>query len=162
MNERSMLCLLLCTTLYRNLIWWEDFRVGEAAELGRHTFTEEEIVAFGRQFDPQPFHTDRRSAGESVFGGLVASGWQTCAVGMRLLVERGQSASLGSPGIDNIRWLKPVHAGDTVTYRSIVVESRASASRPGVGLVKQRWEAQNQRGELVMTMEGWGLFRRKP
>jgi acyl dehydratase len=143
------------------LIWWEDFTVGEQVELGRHTFTEAEILAFGREYDPQPFHVDPEAARQGSFGGLIASGWQTCAVGMRLLVQSGQSASLGSPGIDNIRWLKPVRAGDTVTYRSIVVESRASASRPGVGLVKQRWEAENQRGELVMTMEGWGLFGRK-
>lgn len=143
------------------MIWWEDFRVGERLELGRHTFTEAEIVAFGREYDPQPFHIDPEAARQGAFGGLVASGWQTCAVGMRLLVERGQSASLGSPGIDSIRWLKPVRAGDTVTYRSIVVESRASASRPGVGLVKQRWEAVNQHGELVLTMEGWGFFGRK-
>jgi acyl dehydratase len=145
------------------LIWWEDFRVGEAAELGRHTFTEEEIVAFGRQFDPQPFHTDRLTAESTAFGGLIASGWHTCAVGMRLLCDTllSKTASLGSPGIDNIRWLKPVRAGDTVTYRRVIVESRASTTRKGVGLVKHRWEAVNQRGELVLTMEGWGLFGRK-
>lgn len=145
------------------MIWWEDFKVGEAAELGRHTFTEEEIVAFGRQFDPQPFHTDRLSAENTVFGGLIASGWHTCAMGMRLLSDTllSKTVSLGSPGIDNIRWLKPVRAGDTVIYRRVVVEARASTTRKGVGLVKHRWEAVNQRGELVLTMEGWGFFGRK-
>lgn len=145
------------------MIWWEDFRVGETTELGRHTFTEQEIVAFGRQYDPQPFHIDAEKAAGSAFGGLIASGWQTCAVGMRLMCEHtiNQTVSLGSPGIDNIRWLKPVRAGDTITYRRIVVESRPSSSKPNVGLVKSRWEATNQRGELVMTMEGWGLFGRK-
>ena len=145
------------------MIWWEDFKAGETAELGRHTFTEQEIVAFGRQFDPQPFHTDRLAAQKSAFGGLIASGWHTCSVGMRLLCDGllQHTVSLGSPGIDEIRWLKPVRAGDTVAYRRVVVESRASTTRKGVGLVKHRWEALNQRGELVLTMEGWGLFGRK-
>jgi acyl dehydratase len=142
---------------------WEDFKVGESAELGRHTFSEEEIVAFGRQFDPQPFHVDPARARDSAFGGLIASGWHTCAVGMRLMVEGyiNQAASLGSPGIENVRWLKPVRPGDTLAYRRIVIAARASTSRKGVGLVKHRWEALNQHGELVLTMEGWGMFGRK-
>lgn len=145
------------------MIWWEDFKVGERAELGRHSFSEAEIVAFGRQFDPQPFHTDAEAARETVFGGLIASGWHTCAVGMRLMWEGylSKTVSLGSPGLDSIRWLKPVRAGDTLAYRRIVLESRASTTRKGVGLVKHRWEAVNQHGELVLTMEGWGLFGRK-
>ena len=143
--------------------YWEDFQIGERAELGRHTFTEEEIVEFGRRYDPQPFHIDVEQAKQSAFGGLIASGWQTCAIGMRLMVEGyiSQTVSLGSPGIDNIRWLKPVRPGDTIAYRRIVLESRASTTRKGVGLVKHRWEAVNQRGELVLTMEGWGMFGRK-
>ncbi len=143
--------------------YWEDFAVGERAELGRHTFTEEEIVAFGRQYDPQAFHIDPAKAKDTPFGGLIASGWQTCAIGMRLMVEGyiRNTVSLGSPGIDSIRWLKPVRPGDTVTYSRIVTESRASMSRKGVGLVKHRWEAVNQHGEMVLTMEGWGMFGRK-
>jgi acyl dehydratase len=146
------------------MIWWEDFKVGEVAEMGRHTFTEEEIVDFGRRFDPQPFHTDPRAAKDSFFGGLIASGWHTCAVGMRLMVESyvSKSRSLGSPGLDSIRWLKPVRPGDTIAYRRVVLESRASQSRKDVGLVKSRWEAVNQDGELVLTMEGWGMFGRRP
>jgi acyl dehydratase len=145
------------------MIWWEDFRVGDSTEMGRHTFSEEEILGFGRQFDPQPFHADAAAAGQTVFGGLIASGWHTCAVGMRLMVQSylNRTVSLGSPGIDEIRWLKPVRPGDTLVYRRTVVESRASATRKGVGLVKHRWEAANQHGELVLTMEGWGLFGRK-
>ena len=145
------------------MIWWEDFKVGEAAQLGRHTFTQQEIVAFARQFDPQPFHLDPATAAQSVFAGLIASGWHTCAIGMRLMCEAliQHTVSLGSPGVDNIRWLKPVRAGDTLTYRRIVLEARASATRPGVGLVKHRWEAANQDGDLVLTMEGWGFFGRK-
>ena len=143
--------------------YWEDFKLGERAELGRHTFSEQEIVAFGRQYDPQPFHIDPQKARDSAFGGLIASGWQTCAIGMRLMVDAyiSQTVSLGSPGIDNIRWLKPVRPGDTVSYSRVVLESRASTTRKGVGLVKHRWEAVNQRGELVLTMEGWGMFGRK-
>jgi acyl dehydratase len=144
--------------------WWEDFKVGERSEMGRHTFAEQEIVDFARQFDPQPFHIDPAMAKESPFGGLIASGWHTCAVGMRLMVEQyiGRTASLGSPGIEDIRWLKPVRPGDTLTYSRTVTESRASTSRAGVGLVKHRWEAVNQAGETVLTMEGWGMFGRKP
>lgn len=143
--------------------YWEDFQIGERAELGRHTFTAAEIVEFGRRYDPQPFHVDVENAKQSAFGGLIASGWQTCAIGMRLMVEGyiSQTVSLGSPGIDNIRWLKPVRPGDTINYSRIVLESRASTTRKGVGLVKHRWEAVNQRGELVLTMEGWGMFGRK-
>jgi len=143
--------------------YWEDFQIGERAELGRHTFTEDEIVEFGRRYDPQPFHVDVENARRSAFGGLIASGWQTCAIGMRLMVEGyiRQTVSLGSPGIENIRWLKPVRPGDTIAYSRIVLESRASTTRKGVGLVKHRWEAVNQRGELVLTMEGWGMFGRK-
>ena len=146
------------------MIWWEDFKVGDQAELGRHTFTEQEIVAFGRQFDPQPFHVDVEKSRDSIFGGLIASGWHTCAVCMRLNCESyiNRSVSLGSPGLDNIRWLKPVRPGDTISYRRIVLESRASQSRPGVGLLRSRTEALNQHGVVVMSMEGWGMFGRRP
>lgn len=146
------------------MIWWEDFRLGESTEMGRHTFTEDEILAFGRQYDPQPFHANPEAAQSTVFGGLIASGWQTCAVAMRLMVENyvGKTVSLGSPGVDNIRWLKPVRPGDTIVYKRVVIESRASTTRKGVGLVKHRYEAVNQAGELVLTMEGWGMFGRRP
>ena len=146
-----------------DLLCWEDFQVGEQTEFGSHTFTEQEIVDFGRAFDPQPFHADAKAAKRSFFGGLVASGWHTCVIGMRLMVQSyvGRSASLGSPGLENIRWLLPVRAGDTITYHRTTVESRPSRSRPDAGLVRTRWEAVNQRGETVMTMEGWGMFRRR-
>ena len=146
------------------MMWWEDFAVGSASELGRHTFSAEEILAFGRQFDPQPYHSDAAAAKASPFGGLIASGWHVCAAGMRMLTEQilGRTHTLGSPGVENVRWLKPVRAGDTIRYSRVVLESRASASRPDVGLVKSRWEAINQDGELVMTMEGWGMFGRRP
>ena len=146
-----------------DLLYWEDLQPGEALEMGSHTFTEEEIIAFAQQFDPQPFHTDPVAAKQSFYGGLIASGWHTCAIAMRLTVDSyiGRAASLGSPGLDNIRWLAPVRAGDTVTYRRKILAARPSASKPGAGLVQTRWEAQNQRGEMVMTLEGWGMFGRR-
>lgn len=145
-------------------LWWEDFRVGETAELGSHTFGEDEIVAFARQFDPQPFHTDPAAARGSIYGGLIASGWHTCAVAMRLMCENyiNRTVSMGSPGVDSIRWLKPVRPGDTITFRRTVLESRPSNSRPGAGLIRSRWEAVNQDSDVVMTMEGWGMLGRRP
>ena len=146
------------------MMFWEDFVVGAASDIGTHTFGAEEIVAFGRQFDPQPFHTDAAAAKASSFGGLIASGWHVCAAGMRLLTEQilGRAHTLGSPGIESVRWLKPVRAGDTLAYRVVVAESRPSGSRPGIGLVKHRWEARNQAGELALTLEGWILLKRRP
>ena len=145
------------------MLYWEDLKDPETVEIGSHTFTAEEIIAFGRQFDPQPFHVDPEAAKKSFFKGLIASGWHTCVIAMRLMVDKyvNRSASLGSPGLDNIRWLAPVHAGDTISYRRTTTEARVSESKPDIGLVKSRWEATNQRGEIVMTMEGWGMFRRR-
>lgn len=144
--------------------YWEDFQVGERFEMGRHTFSEEEILEFGRRFDPQPFHADPAAAKASVFGGLIASGWHTCSVAMRLIADSylNQAAGLGAPGVDQIRWHTPVRPGDTLVFRREVLAARASTTRPGVGLVKHRWEATNQRGELALSMEGWGMFGRRP
>jgi len=146
------------------MLYWEDLRDSGTVEMGSHTFTEEDIIAFARQFDPQPFHVDPEAAKHSFFKGLIASGWHTCCVAMRLMVDKyvSRSASLGSPGLDNIRWLAPVRAGDTITYRRITTSARVSESKPEIGLLQSRWEATNQRGETVMTMEGWGMFRRRP
>ncbi len=145
-------------------LYWEDFKVGETVEMGTHAFTEAEIIKFAKQFDPQPFHADPVAAKASFYGGIIASGWHTCAVGMRLNCDTyiNRTVSLGSPGLDNIRWPKPVRPGDTITYRRTVLESRASKSRPGVGLLRSLTEALNQRGEVVMSMEGWGMFGRRP
>jgi len=145
-------------------LYWEDLSPGETVEMGSHTFTEAEIVAFARQFDPQPFHVDPEAATRSAFGGLVASGWHTCAVGMRFICENyvNRTVSMGSPGVDAIRWPNPVRPGDTITFRRTILETRASNSRPEMGLVRTRWEGVNQRGELVASMEGWGMFGRRP
>jgi len=146
------------------VIYWEDFKVGETLEMGRHRFSAQEIIDFGRQFDPQPFHVDPEAARASFYGELIASGWHTCAIAMRLMCESyvNRTRSMGSPGVDNIRWLAPVKAGDTLTYRRTALEARASRSRPDAGLVRNRWEAYNQDGVLVLSMEGWGMLARRP
>ncbi len=144
---------------------WEDFPVGSVHPFGSVTLTRETIVEFARQFDPQPFHLDEEAASTSLFGALCASGWQTCALTMRMMCDAylNRSVSLGSPGIDNLRWLKPVFAGDTLRGTMTVIEARPMASRPQVGLVLQRWEVVNQHDEPVMTMQGWGMLgRREP
>lgn len=145
-------------------LYWEDFKVGEVHEMGRHTFTAEEIVEFAARFDPQPIHVDPEAAKATFYGGIIASGWHTCSVGMRFAVDSyiNNGVSLGSPGLDNVRWHKPVRPGDTITYRRTTLAARPSQSRPGVGLMLARIEAVNQHGELVMSNEGWGMFGRRP
>jgi acyl dehydratase len=142
---------------------WEDFVPGSVREFGGHTLTREEIVAFAGQFDPQPFHLDDAAARASLFGSLAASGWHTCALLMRMMCDDFllASTSLGSPGIDKLRWLKPVLVGDTLRGRLHILEARPMASRPHVGLVRNRYEVLNQHGDTVLTMEGWGMFGRR-
>ena len=144
--------------------YWEDFKVGRRESIGSVVVDKDEVIEFAERYDPQPFHVDPQAAARSAFGGLIASGWHTCAICMRLNCETyiNRAVSLGSPGLDNIRWLKPVRPGDTITYRRTVLESRASQSRPSVGLLRSRTEALNQAGDLVMSMEGWGMFGRRP
>jgi acyl dehydratase len=127
------------------------------------TVTREAIIEFARQWDPQPFHLDDAAAEASLFGRLAASGWHTCAMTMRMLCDAYllRSASLGSPGVENLRWLQPVYAGDTLSGTLTVLEARASESRPHMGLVRSRWTTVNQHGQPVLTMEGWGMFRRR-
>ncbi len=148
----------------RSIRWyWEDFRVGQSPEFGALPVTREAIVAFAAQFDPQPFHLDDRAAEAGLFGKLSASGWHTCAMAMRMMCDDYliESSSLGSPGIDSLRWTKPVHPGDTLSVRLSTLESRPMASRPKVGLVLSKWEVLNQHRELVLTMQGWGMFGRR-
>ncbi len=145
--------------------YFEDFRVGEVLTLGSLTVSEPEIIAFARQFDPQPFHTDPARAKASVFGGLIASGWHTVGLYMRLLVDGMISAmaeSQGSPGVDKIEWLKPVRPGDTLTAKVTIVELVPSKSRPDRGTIRTLGEMVNQKGETVMTMRGIGFFGRRP
>ncbi len=148
--------------------YFEDMVLGASFDLGHCQVSEEEILQFGRQFDPQPFHIDPAAAQASVFGGLVASGWHTCSLTMRLLVDGllAHSSSLGSPGVDNIRWLRPVRPGDTLHAVVTITEVRPSQSKPDRGAVKIHIAVSNQRddqgGEVVMTMDSFGLFARRP
>lgn len=143
--------------------YWEDMTVGLVRDLGTVTPTSEEIIAFASQFDPQPFHLDEEAAKASVFGGLCASGWHTCAMAMRLMVTNflHESSSLGSPGLESLKWLKPVFPGDTLRLQHTVIESRPMTKRLDVGLVRTVWAMFNQHGEQVLHMEGYGMFRRR-
>ena len=143
--------------------YWEDLTVGSTRELGSVSPTREQILDFAGQFDPQPFHLDEAAAKASVFGGLCASGWHTCAMAMRLMVDNflNEAASLGSPGLESVKWLRPVFPGDTLKLRHTILESRPMNSRPDVGLVRTLWEMHNQRGDKVLHMEGWAMFRRR-
>ncbi|KJK23658.1 dehydratase [Burkholderiaceae bacterium 16] len=145
-------------------LYFEDFSVGSKRDLGSHLVTEEEILTFARQYDPQPFHTDKDAAQKSIYKGLISSGWMTCSIMMRLLVDNmtSKAASMGSPGVDEIRWLKPVYAGDTLSVSLVVLDARASSSKPDRGVVHTQWEATNQRGELVCTVKGMGMYGRRP
>lgn len=144
--------------------YFEDFQVGDVFELGTTSVTEEEIIAFARQFDPQPFHVDPTQARASVFGGIIASGWHTASLFMRLLVDNflRETVSLGSPGVDEVRWLQPLRPGDTLRARFTILEARASKSRAEMGILRSRSEVFNQRDELVMTVIGVHLVGRRP
>lgn len=144
--------------------YFEDFRVGETTDLGSHRVTEAEMLAFARDYDPQRIHTDRDFAARSGFGGLIASGWHTCAMFMRLLVDGMlmESSAIASPGVDGIRWLRPVRAGDVLRAEASVIETTPSRSKPDRGLVKHDGKVTNQDGELVMTLRTLALFSRRP
>jgi acyl dehydratase len=145
--------------------YFEDFEVGQRSSFGRYEVTREEVLEFATKYDPQPFHLDDEAAAQTYFGRLSASGWHTCAMTMRMLVEnmaKDRSASLGSPGVDELRWLKPVHPGDTLRVEGEVIEVRASQSRPEMGSAKNRVTLFNQHDEPVMTMVTIGLMRRRP
>ena len=144
--------------------YFEDFYPGQQIALGSRSVSEAEIIAFATQFDPQPFHVDHDAAAASIFGGVIASGWHTCAMMMRLVVDglMSESSSMGSPGLDSVRWLLPVRAGDTISVTYLTKEVKPSASRPERGVVWSKWEARNQHGEVVCTIEGMGMFGRRP
>ena len=144
--------------------YWDDIKEGDVVELGSRTLDKERMVAFAREFDPQPFHTDEKAAEASIWGGLIASGWLTGSTLMRLFHDGflKDTASMGSPGLDELRWLKPVRPGDTLTVRLTVLETTASRSKPDRGIVRSLMEVLNQHGEIVMTTKGVNFFRRRP
>jgi acyl dehydratase len=154
--------------------FWEDIAVGEHAEIGRYTFSTDNIKGFARRFDPQPFHLDEAAAARSHFGALCASGWHTASVWMRLMVEhqnredearraRGEPiAALGpSPGFRELKWLKPVYVGDTITYSTEVIEKRASNSRPDWGLMLICNSGINQKGDPVISFVSVAFVERR-
>ena len=144
--------------------YWEDFTKGETMELGSYEITRDEILEFARRYDPQPFHVDEEAAAAGPFGGLAASGWHTAAVFMRLFVDGilNSTASMGSPGIEELRWTAPVRPGDVLTGRVRVLDSYPSERRPDRGTVVTHCEAVNQDGMVVMTMRGRSHLRRRP
>jgi acyl dehydratase len=142
---------------------FEDFIVGESFVLPPQRISREEIIAFAREFDPQPFHLDEHAPATELSGGLIASGWHVSAVFMRALCDGLllDSACLGSPGIETLKWQRPVRPGDTLAGKSTVIETRASQTRPDRGIIRFRHEAANQDGEVVMWMHNPVFFARR-
>jgi acyl dehydratase len=141
--------------------YFEDYVPGTVFEGGPIVVDAAEIVAFARRYDPQSFHVDAAAAADSIFGGLIASGWHTVGLTMRLLVEHylSEASSLGSPGIDELRWLKPVRPADELRVRVSILEARRSHSKPDRGLVRAAIDVSNQRGEQVLSMKAMNLMR---
>ena len=141
--------------------YFEDYVAGAVFEYVAITLTEREIVEFAKQFDPQYIHTDPRAAAEGPFGGLIASGWHTAAIMMRLFVDHYLShvASMASPGIDELRWTQPVRPGDTLSIRVSVIEANRSRSKPDRGMVRSLVEVLNQDGQVVMSLKAMNMLR---
>jgi acyl dehydratase len=144
--------------------WFEDYVVGTTTEHGSIRVDEAELVDFGRRFDPQPFHIDPDAAEAGPYGGLIASGWHTCALMMRLLAREYLSpvSSLGSPGVDELRWIRPVRPGDELALRTTVEEARLSRSKPDRGLLRTRVELLESGGEAVLRLVAMNLVRTRP
>ena len=145
-------------------LYFEDFTVGREFRTDGATLTESQILDFALAFDPQPFHMDVEAAKQSMFGGLIASGFHTMALTFRLFAQTRALAacSLGSPGVDELRWLRPVRPGDTLRATVQVVEQRPSGSKPDRGIIRLHWTALNQRSEPVLTMTSMQLVKRRP
>ncbi|MGJ7531114.1 MaoC family dehydratase [Variovorax sp. GB1P17] len=138
-----------------------DFHAGQVIEAGPYVLTEAELLQFARAYDPQWFHTDPEAAAESPFGGLIASGWHTCSIAMRLVVEAALagSESFASPGLEHVRWPNPVRPGDALRLVADVIEVRRSEKRPTLGILRWRWRLFNQRESMVLDVEVTSLFR---
>jgi acyl dehydratase len=137
-----------------------EFNAGLVIEAGPYHLTEEAVIAFASEYDPQWFHTDKAEAAEGRFGGLIASGWQTCGIAMRLVADTALagSESFASPGLQYVKWLHPVRPGDDLSVRATVVETRRSAKQPTLGILRWRWQLFNQRGTEVLDLEATSLF----
>ena len=147
------------------LSYYEDLVVGSKASFGQYEVTRDEVIEFATKYDPQPFHLSDEAAAQTYFGRLSASGWHTAAMTMRMTVEHFRTrrqAGLGSPGLDELKWLRPVYPGDTLRVESELLEKRVSASRPGMGITKGRTTVFNQHDQPVMTFVANGLIRTRP
>jgi acyl dehydratase len=144
--------------------WFEDYRPGAVYEYGYVTMTEDELLEFAHKYDPQPIHIDPAYAKAGQFGGLIASGWHTSALMMRLLADNYLSkvASLASPGVDELRWPNPVRPGDRLLLRATIVEARESRSKPDRGVVRTRAEMLNQNGDVVLSLVAVNMVAKRP
>jgi acyl dehydratase len=142
---------------------WEDFKPGAVAVYGPRLVTREEIIAFASEFDPQPMHLDEAAASATLLGGLGASGWHTCCLLMRMIADGFilDSTSMGSPGIEEVRWLRPLRPGTTVRVRTTVLDTRASGSRPEMGLTKFMMEVLDDGDAIIASLTTTLLFRRR-
>ena len=148
-----------------DLKYYEDLVVGSKASFGKYPVTREEVMEFAAKYDRQPFHLDDEAAAQTFFGRLSASGWHTAAMTMRMAVDNmknNRQAGLGSPGIDELKWIKPVYPGDTLRCETELLDKRLSASRPDMGITKGRTTVFNQHDEPVMTFVANGLIRTRP
>jgi len=144
------------------MIYYEDLQPGATDSFGSYAVTREEVIEFASKYDPQPFHLDDAAAEKTHFGRLSASGWHTCAMTMAMLVANlteHRQAGLGSPGMDELRWVKPVYPGDTLRVETRIIEKRRSRNRPDMGLFKSDLTVFNQHDEPVMTMRSNGLIK---
>lgn len=143
--------------------YYEDIEIGDTEEFGEYHVTKDEILEFAERYDPQPFHTDEDAAEDSAFGELVASGWHTAAICMRMLVDGPiqDRASMGARGVDELRWKQPVRPGDTLSIRTEIVDKRVSESAPERGYVDSLLEGVNQDGDVVISWIGLGMIARR-
>lgn len=144
--------------------YYEDYTLGEVVEANGVSLSESDVLDFALRYDPQPFHLDREAAQRSIFGGLIASGWQTGALALRMLIQAGLigKGSMGSPGLDELRFLKPVRPGDTLYAKARVEAMRESASKPDRGIVLVQYWVENHKGETVMSFKGNQLIAKRP
>ena len=145
-------------------LYFEDFKLNAAMTYGAYPVTADEIRAFASEYDPQPMHLDDKAASKSLLGGLAASGWHTCSIMMRMIIDGflHNAASMGSGGIDELRWVKPVRPGDMLHMRHVITGSRASQTKPDRGFVNFHFQLMNQNNELVMEQRNGIMFERRP
>jgi acyl dehydratase len=145
--------------------YFDDIEVGDEAVMGHYDVTREEVLEFARKYDPQPFHLSDEAAAKTHFGRLAASGWHTCAMTMAVIARRvvdDEQAGLGSPGVDELRWLKPVYPGDRLTVRGLIVEKTPSRSKPHIGVIRTKTTVSNQDGVDVMSFTSIVMMQRRP